>query len=63
MKAKKAPESRAGQYGKECFSMSVHKVHYGNVERMSFSKTKEVLDLPYLIELQKEQKTRKIKKI
>ena len=33
--------------------MSVHKVHYGNVERMSFSKTKEVLDLPYLIELQK----------
>ena len=33
--------------------MSVHKVKYGNVERMSFSKTKEVLDLPYLIELQK----------
>ena len=33
--------------------MSVHKVQYGNVERMSFSKTKEVLDLPYLIELQK----------
>jgi len=33
--------------------MAVHKVKYGNVERMSFSKTKEVLDLPYLIELQK----------
>ena len=33
--------------------MSVHKVKYGNVERMSFSKTKEILDLPYLIELQK----------
>ena len=33
--------------------MAVHKVKYGNVERMSFSKTKEILDLPYLIELQK----------
>ncbi|MBO4472296.1 MAG: DNA-directed RNA polymerase subunit beta, partial [Clostridia bacterium] len=33
--------------------MAVHMVNYGNVERRSFSKTKEILDLPYLIELQK----------
>ncbi len=34
-------------------SQGIHKVKYGNIERMSFSKTKEVLDLPYLLELQK----------
>lgn len=34
-------------------SQSIHKVKYGNTERLSFSKTKEVLELPYLMELQK----------
>ena len=31
-----------------------HKVRYGNVERECFSKIKEPLEIPYLIELQKE---------
>ena len=31
-----------------------HKVMYGNTERMCFSKIKDTLDIPYLIELQKE---------
>lgn len=31
----------------------VHKIKCGNVERMSFSKIKDVLDIPYLIEIQK----------
>ena len=30
----------------------VHNVMYGNVERKSFSKTRQILDLPYLMELQ-----------
>ncbi len=34
-------------------SEMMHKVMYGNTERYSFSKTKDVLDLPYLMELQK----------
>ncbi len=34
-------------------SQSIHKVKYGNTERLSFSKTKEILELPYLMELQK----------
>lgn len=34
-------------------SEMMHKVMYGNTERYSFSKTKEVLELPYLMELQK----------
>ena len=32
----------------------IHKVRYGNSERISFSKIKEPLDIPYLIEVQKE---------
>ncbi|MGI6213704.1 MAG: DNA-directed RNA polymerase subunit beta [Christensenellales bacterium] len=31
----------------------VHKIKCGNVERMSFNKIKNVLDIPYLIEIQK----------
>lgn len=34
-------------------SEMMHKVTYGKTERYSFSKTKNVLDLPYLMELQK----------
>ncbi|NCA92851.1 hypothetical protein EOM82_06345, partial [bacterium] len=34
-------------------SQKIHKVMYGNTERLSFSKTKEILELPYLMELQK----------
>ena len=33
--------------------VKVHKVKYGNTERYSFSKIKDVLDIPYLIEVQK----------
>ena len=32
----------------------VHKVNYGKTERMCFSKIKEVLDIPYLITIQKD---------
>ena len=32
----------------------IHKVKYGNTERMCFSKIKDVLPIPYLIELQKD---------
>ena len=32
----------------------IHKVKYGNTERMCFSKIKDTLDIPYLIELQKD---------
>ncbi|MGN0772067.1 MAG: hypothetical protein ACI4MI_05735, partial [Christensenellales bacterium] len=32
----------------------IHKIKCGNTERMSFSKIKETLEIPYLIELQKE---------
>ena len=32
----------------------MHKVMYGKTERYSFSKTKDVLELPYLMELQKD---------
>lgn len=32
----------------------IHKIKCGNNERMSFSKIKDVLEIPYLIELQKE---------
>jgi DNA-directed RNA polymerase, beta subunit len=35
-------------------SQRIHKVKYGNTERMSFSKIKDVLDIPYLIEVQKD---------
>ncbi len=31
----------------------IHKVLYGNTERQTFSKIKDVLDIPYLIEVQK----------
>lgn len=31
--------------------VKVHKVKYGNTERYSFSKIKDVLDIPYLIEV------------
>lgn len=34
-------------------SYKLNKVMYGNTERLSFSKTKQVLELPYLMELQK----------
>lgn len=34
--------------------IKVHKVKYGNTERLSFSKIKDILDIPYLIEVQKE---------
>lgn len=34
-------------------SQKIHKVKYGNTERLSFSKTREILELPYLMELQK----------
>ena len=34
--------------------VKVHKVKYGNTERYSFSKIKDVLDIPYLIEVQKD---------
>ena len=33
-------------------SHKLSKVMYGNTERLSFSKTKQVMDLPYLMELQ-----------
>ena len=33
-------------------SYKLSKVMYGNTERLSFSKTKQVMDLPYLMELQ-----------
>lgn len=32
----------------------IHKIKYGNVERMCFSKIKNTLDIPYLIALQKD---------
>ena len=32
----------------------IHKVKYGNTERVCFSKIKDVLEIPYLIELQKD---------
>ncbi|MGN1099924.1 MAG: DNA-directed RNA polymerase subunit beta, partial [Christensenellales bacterium] len=35
-------------------SSSIHKVKYGNTERLCFSKIKDVLDIPYLIEVQKD---------
>ena len=35
-------------------SQRVHKVKYGNTERYSFSNIKDVLDIPYLIEVQKD---------
>ena len=34
-------------------SERIHKVKRGNVERWSFSKIKEIIDIPYLIEVQK----------
>ncbi len=34
--------------------VKVHKVKYGSTERYSFSKIKDVLDIPYLIEVQKD---------
>ncbi len=34
-------------------SQRIHKVKRGNVERFSFSKIKETIDIPYLIEVQK----------
>ena len=34
-------------------SQRIHKVKRGNVERWSFSKIKEIIDIPYLIEVQK----------
>lgn len=33
---------------------NIHKVKYGNIERMSFSKIKESIDIPYFIALQKD---------
>ena len=33
---------------------NIHKVNYGNVERQSFSKVKESLEIPYFIALQKD---------
>ncbi len=35
-------------------SQRIHKVMYGNTERQDFSKIKDVLDIPYLIEVQKD---------
>ena len=35
-------------------SQRIHKVMYGNTERQTFSKIKDVLDIPYLIEVQKD---------
>jgi len=35
-------------------SQKIHKVKYGNTERMSFSTIKEALEIPYLIEVQKD---------
>lgn len=32
----------------------IHKVMYGTTERMDFSKIKDVLAIPYLIEVQKD---------
>ncbi|MDD4002701.1 MAG: DNA-directed RNA polymerase subunit beta [Clostridia bacterium] len=34
-------------------AQNIHKVRFGNCERMSFSKIKEPLEIPYLIEVQK----------
>ena len=34
-------------------SQRIHKIKRGNVERWSFSKIKDILDIPYLIEVQK----------
>ncbi|MEG2457154.1 MAG: hypothetical protein RSB08_04970, partial [Clostridia bacterium] len=35
-------------------SQRIHKVKYGNTERMTFSTIKDVLEIPYLIEVQKD---------
>lgn len=35
-------------------SQKIHKERYGNTERMTFSTIKDVLEIPYLIEVQKE---------
>ena len=35
-------------------SERIHKVMYGKTERMSFSKIKDIIDMPYLIEVQKD---------
>ena len=34
-------------------ALNIHKVRYGNCERISFSKLREPLEIPYLIEVQK----------
>jgi len=34
-------------------SQRIHKIKRGNVERWSFSKIKDILEVPYLIEVQK----------